>query len=272
MRKQKDSIEVLVEAGHHQYIYFSNSALLTQLKYYPYMQFGVITLFLTMAYLAFSASGRAEQNQIWVGMAKETAHQLGTPLSSIIAWLEILKSRSVDTSTLNEFERDVKRLETITERFSRIGSVPKLEPLGLNDILQESVDYMRSRVSKKVDFVMDLSETSAVQVLLNRSLFEWVIENLCNNAVDAMHGEGRISVCVTDEPRLVCIDISDTGKGLGKSMYKRVFRPGFTTKKKGWGLGLALCKRIIENYHGGKIFVKRSGSDVGTVFRIVLNK
>jgi len=272
MRKQNDSIEVAIGGDYYQYIYFKNSTLLTQLKYFPYVQLGVITLFIMVSYFAFSSSRRAEQNQVWMGLAKETAHQLGTPLSSIIAWIEVLKSKSVDAKTLSEFEKDVARLETITERFSKIGSIPKLENGRINNILKESIGYMQSRVSKKVDFALDFSATTDVLVPLNKSLFEWVIENLCNNAVDAMNGEGMISVYVSDQTQFVYIDITDTGKGLPKSMYKRIFQPGFTTKKRGWGLGLSLCKRIIENYHGGKIFVKKSDLNVGTTFRIVLNK
>jgi len=272
MRRQNDSIEVSIGGDYFQYIYFKNSTLLTQLKYFPYVQLGVISLFILVSYFAFSSSRRAEQNQVWMGLAKETAHQLGTPLSSIIAWIEVLKSKSVDADTLFEFEKDVARLETITERFSKIGSIPKLENRNLNNILKESIGYMQLRVSKKVNFSLDFSATSEVEVPLNISLFEWVIENLCNNAVDAMNGEGLITVFVSDQTQFVYIDITDTGKGLPKSMYKRIFQPGFTTKKRGWGLGLSLCKRIIENYHGGRIFVKKSELNVGTTFRIVLNK
>ncbi|MBL4658519.1 MAG: HAMP domain-containing histidine kinase [Flavobacteriales bacterium] len=207
-----------------------------------------------------------------MGLAKETAHQLGTPLSSIMAWLEVLRTKSVDESTLIEFEKDVKRLETITERFSKIGSIPNLETIGLNAILEEAVNYISNRVSKKVEFTMNFEDSKDVLVPLNKSLFEWVIENLCKNAVDAMNGAGTIEIQVSDQTQYVYIDITDSGKGIAKSAFKTVFEPGFTTKRRGWGLGLSLCKRIIENYHGGKIFVKSSEIDRGTTFRVVLKK
>lgn len=272
MKEENEAIVVAIGDDYFQYIYFKSSTLLTQLKYFPYIQLAVITLFILVSYLAFSSSRKAEQNQVWMGLAKETAHQLGTPLSSIMAWLEVLRTKSVDESTLLEFEKDVKRLETITERFSKIGSTPKLEPASLNAILEEAVGYISNRVSKKVEFSMDFEETKDVLAPLNKSLFEWVIENLCKNAVDAMNGAGKITINVSDQTQFVYIDISDTGKGMAKSVFKRIFEPGFTTKRRGWGLGLSLCKRIIENYHGGKIFVKSSEIDKGTTFRVVLKK
>ncbi len=272
MKQQNEAIEVAIGENYFQYIHFKNSTLLTQLRYFPYIQLGVITLFILVSYFAFSTSRKAEQNQVWMGLAKETAHQLGTPLSSIMAWLEVLRTKSVDEGTLEEFEKDVKRLEIITERFSKIGSVPNLEPASLNVILEEAVNYISSRVSKKVEFTMDFEETKDVLAPLNKSLFEWVIENLCKNAVDAMNGVGRITIKVSDQTQFVYVDISDTGKGVAKSAFKRIFEPGFTTKRRGWGLGLSLCKRIIENYHGGKIFVKSSEIDKGTTFRVVLKK
>jgi signal transduction histidine kinase len=272
MKEENEAIEVAIGDDYFQYIYFKSSTLLTQLKYFPFIQLGVISLFILVSYLAFSSSRKAEQNQVWMGLAKETAHQLGTPLSSIMAWLEVLRTKSVDEGTLEEFEKDVKRLETITERFSKIGSTPNLAPSSLNTILDEAVNYIRNRVSKKVEFSMDFEETKDVLAPLNKSLFEWVIENLCKNAVDAMNGVGRISIKVSDRTQFVYIDITDTGKGLAKSAFKRIFEPGFTTKRRGWGLGLSLCKRIIENYHGGKIFVKSSEINKGTTFRVVLHK
>jgi len=272
MKQENEAIEVAIGDDYFQYIHFKSSTLLTQLKYFPYIQLGVITLFILVSYLAFSSSRKAEQNQVWMGLAKETAHQLGTPLSSIMAWLEVLRTKSVDEGTLAEFEKDVKRLETITERFSKIGSTPDVVPLNLNTILDEAVTYISTRVSKKVEFIMDLEETKDVLAPLNKSLFEWVIENLCKNAVDAMNGVGRITIEVSDRTQFVYIDITDTGKGLAKSVFKTIFEPGFTTKRRGWGLGLSLCKRIIENYHGGKIFVKSSEINKGTTFRVVLNK
>ena len=272
MRAENAAIEVAIGDDYFQYIYFKSSTLLIQLKYFPYIQLAVISLFILVSYFAFSTSRKAEQNQVWMGLAKETAHQLGTPLSSIMAWLEVLRTKSVDEGTLEEFEKDVKRLETITERFSKIGSMPNLEPANLNSILEEAVSYISNRVSKKVRFSMDFEETRDLLAPLNKSLFEWVIENLCKNAVDAMNGAGDITIDVSDRTQFVYIDISDTGKGMAKSVFKQVFEPGFTTKRRGWGLGLSLCKRIIENYHGGKIFVKNSEIGKGTTFRVVLRK
>ena len=272
MKSEHEAIEVAIGEDYFQYIYYKNSYLLTQLKYFPYVQLGVISLFIIVSYLAFSWSRKAEQNQVCMGLAKETAHQLGTPLSSIMAWLEVLRSKSVDEETLKEFEKDVKRLETITERFSKIGSIPKLEARNLQEILSEAIRYMQSRVSKKVEFSDNLSDFPDLNVPISISLFEWVIENLLSNAVDAMNGVGTIAIKVSDQTQFVYIDIIDSGKGMAKSMYKQIFQPGFTTKKRGWGLGLSLCKRIIENYHGGKIFVKGSEVGKGTTFRIVLKK
>ena len=272
MRTENEAIEVAIGDDYFQYIHYKSSTLLNQLKYFPYIQLGVISLFILVSYFAFSTSRKAEQNQVWMGLAKETAHQLGTPTSAIMAWLEVLRTKKVDEATLQEFEKDVKRLETITERFSKIGSVPKLEPANLNKILEEAVDYISNRVSKKVEFTTDFKEAEDILVPLNKSLFEWVIENLCKNAVDAMNGVGKITIQVSDQTQFVYIDISDTGKGLAKSVFKTIFEPGFTTKRRGWGLGLSLCKRIIENYHGGKIFVKSSEIDKGTTFRVVLKK
>jgi signal transduction histidine kinase len=213
-----------------------------------------------------------EQNQVWVGLAKETAHQLGTPLSALIAWLEYLKGKGLDPETAAEIEKDIKRLETITERFSKIGSVPKLDETDLVRVLNDSVNYMKMRTSKNVSFSIVPQNSKPIIALLNVPLFEWVIENLIRNAVDAMNGNGSINIVVSDQTQFVYIDIADSGKGIPKNKYKTVFEPGFTTKKRGWGLGLSLTKRIVENYHSGKIFVKSSEIDKGTTFRIVLNK
>lgn len=272
MASQNQPIEVEFGGGSKSYIYYQESILLTQLKYYPYVMFTIIGLFLLVAYLLFSTARRVEQNQVWVGLAKETAHQLGTPLSSLIAWLEYLKSKGLDPETAMEIGKDVKRLETITERFSKIGSVPKLDSVDLVKVLEDSVNYMKLRTSKNVHFSIDTGNQKEVIAQLNTPLFEWVIENLIRNAVDAMNGNGSITITLSDQTQFVYIDIADTGKGIPKSKYKTVFEPGFTTKKRGWGLGLSLTKRIIENYHLGKIFVKNSEIDKGTTFRIVLNK
>ncbi|MCE3279151.1 MAG: hypothetical protein K0S44_1342 [Bacteroidetes bacterium] len=272
MAAQNQPIEVEFGDGTKSYIFYQESTLLTQLKYYPYVMFSIIGVFLLVAYLLFSTARRVEQNQVWVGMAKETAHQLGTPLSSLIAWLEYLRSKGLDPETATEIEKDVKRLETITERFSKIGSVPKLDEVDVVRVLTDAVNYMKLRTSRNVIFTLDSPASAGLIAKLNVPLFEWVIENLIRNAVDAMNGSGSIKISVSDQTQFVYIDVTDTGKGIPKSKYKTVFEPGFTTKKRGWGLGLSLTKRIIENYHAGKIFVKSSETDKGTTFRIVLNK
>ena len=255
--------------GATNYIFYKDSFLLTQLKYYPFIQFGIIGLFMIIAYTLFSTARKAEQNQVWVGMAKETAHQLGTPLSSLIAWLELLRARGLHEESA-EIEKDVHRLETITDRFSKIGSLPVLKKENLIQVVTESMNYMESRTSKKVSF--SLTSAGDVFAPLSVPLFEWVIENILRNAVDAMGGVGTININVSDQTQFAYIDITDSGKGISKSQYKTIFEPGFTTKKRGWGLGLSLTKRIIEIYHNGKIFVKNSEIDKGTTFRIVLRK
>lgn len=272
MTAQNVPIAIDLGDGGRQYIFYSESFLLTQLKYYPFVQFGVIGMFLLVAYTLFSTARKAEQNQVWVGMAKETAHQLGTPLSSLLAWIEVLKMKGVDAQTLTELSQDVKRLETITERFSKIGSMPVLEKKDMREVLQKSIDYLRSRTSKNVKFTLEAKGPGTFTAQVNVPLFDWVIENICKNAVDAMDGNGTIDIGLTDQVQYVYIDITDGGKGIPKSKYKTVFEPGFTTKQRGWGLGLSLTKRIIENYHAGKIFVKSSELNIGTTFRIVLNK
>lgn len=272
MALQNLPIEIELGNGRKNYIFYYNSFLLTQLKYYPYVQFAVIGLFLLIAYFLFSTSRKAEQNQVWVGMAKETAHQLGTPLSSLIAWMELLELKNIDPILMDEMKKDVGRLETITERFSKIGSVPSMDNVQLSAIVQNTINYLQARVSNKVKFSFEARNAKDIKVPLNVPLFEWVIENLCKNAVDAMDGEGAIHIQLTDVTQYVFVDVSDTGKGIPKSKFKTVFQPGYTTKQRGWGLGLSLVKRIVEDYHKGKIFVKRSESGKGTTFRIVLNK
>lgn len=253
-------------------IYYQESGYLQQLRLFPIVQFVLVGVFLIVGYLLFSISRRAEQNHVWVGMAKETAHQLGTPLSSLIAWVEYLRLKEVDETIIQEIGHDLKRLEMITERFSKIGSIPKLERENIADALEKAVDYIRTRSPKKVSFTVNTGKNTQLAVPLNVPLFAWVIENLCRNAVDAMDGEGAITIDVSDNMQYVYIDVTDTGKGMSKSKYKTIFEPGFTTKSRGWGLGLSLCKRIVENYHEGSIFVKRSEIDKGTTFRIVLKK
>jgi len=256
-----------------QYLYYENSFLLTQLSYYPYVQLSVIAIFGFIAYLAFSSSKTAEQNLVWVGMAKETAHQLGTPLSSLMAWLEHMKMdpKFKDHPMLGELNKDIDKLEMITERFSNIGSVPVLKEENVTILIQSLANYLRSRLSSKVNININ-SISNNITAKINAPLFEWVIENLCKNAVDAMSGVGSLDIKIMEgSDHKVFIDISDNGKGIPKSKIRQVFHPGYTTKKRGWGLGLTLVKRIIENYHEGRIFVKSSDLDQGTTFRIVLS-
>ncbi len=270
MRAEHDPIEIHIGTI-KQYILYRDSELLIRLRYYPYFQLAVIALFLVVSYLAFSSSRKAEQNQVWVGMAKETAHQLGTPLSSLVAWLEFLRLKGMSSDYTNEIEKDINRLQTITERFSKIGSAPSLSKVNVYEVLSHSVGYIQTRSSDKVIF--DLANPATeIWAPMNVPLFEWVIENILKNAIDAMSGNGKINVSITNQHQFVYIDICDTGKGIPKSSYKTIFKPGFTTKSRGWGLGLSLSKRIIEEYHDGQIFVKNSEMDKGTTFRIVLKK
>ena len=255
-----------------QLIYYHNSTVLKELTYYPYIQLTVIALFVLIAYLAFSASRNAEQNQVWVGMAKETAHQLGTPLSSLMGWLEYLKSTGLEESTAIEIAKDIHRLETVTDRFSKIGAKPILTLAPIKEVVEKSLQYLQSRVSKKVELTFECDCDEQTLLPLNHPLFEWVIENIVKNAVDAMEGEGKLSVKITEKGKFISIDIEDNGKGIPGGDFKRIFRPGFTTKTRGWGLGLSLAKRIIEQYHKGKIFVKKSEIGQGTTFRISLKK
>ncbi|MFZ7144941.1 MAG: sensor histidine kinase [Bacteroidota bacterium] len=270
MRAGHEPIEIHIGTI-KQYILYRDSELLIRLRYYPYFQLAVIALFLLVSYLAFSNSRKAEQNQVWVGMAKETAHQLGTPLSSLVAWLEFLRLKGMSSDYTNEIEKDINRLQTITERFSKIGSAPSLTKVNIHEVLKHSVEYIQTRSSDKVIFDLKTPATE-VWAPLNVPLFEWVIENILKNAIDAMSGNGKIDVNITNQHQFVYIDICDTGKGIPKSSYKTIFKPGFTTKSRGWGLGLSLSKRIIEEYHDGQIFVKNSEMNKGTTFRIVLKK
>ena len=269
-KAKKPAIEIKID-NTIQYIYYDDSLFLKQLYYFPYVQLGVIFVFMLVAFFAFSGTKKAEQNQVWVGLSKETAHQLGTPISSLHAWVDLLKMRHQEDNLIGEMEKDVNRLGTIAERFSKIGSKPDLQIVSLNETLENAVQYMSKRTSQKVAIQCHFPSEEHIFIHLNTPLFEWVIENLCKNAIDAMDGIGRIDISVTNKKEEVIIDVKDTGKGIDKSKFKVVFTPGFTTKKRGWGLGLSLAKRIIEEYHGGKIFVKQSEINMGTVFRIVLN-
>jgi signal transduction histidine kinase len=269
MEDQYAPIEIDLPLKGKHYIFHEDSNIIVQLQYYPVVQLVLIAVFLLVAYLIFSTFRKAEQNQVWVGMAKETAHQLGTPLSSLMAWMTLLEARGVDKGSLDEIQKDLVRLEIITDRFSKIGSKPELivEPVDL--AVESTVEYLKPRVSTRVvfSFIRNGSDFSAP---LNKPLFSWVLENLIKNAVDAMEGKGNIDIELSSEPGFVFIDIADTGKGIPKRRHKTVFEPGFTTKKRGWGLGLSLTKRIIEQYHGGKIFVLWSEPGKGTTFRIML--
>ena len=250
---------------------YDDSLMLKRLAVYPYVQLGVVLLFVVIAIFALLTSKRAEQNKVWVGLSKETAHQLGTPISSLMAWTEILKEQYPDDSLLGEMEKDVRRLQLIADRFSKIGSLPEHVPSNMNEVLTRVAEYMSRRVSNKVH-IQKLLPPEPVIVPLNASLFEWVIENLCKNAVDAMEGSGRITLFLGVEMDLVVVEVSDTGKGIRKKDLKSVFKPGFTTKQRGWGLGLSLAKRIVEEYHHGRIFVKASEVGRGTTFRIELKR
>ncbi len=277
MKQEHEPIEITLrysngEVYDYQYVYYKNSYLLRQLQYYPYVQLTVIAVFGVLAYIAFSYSKTAEQNRVWVGLAKETAHQLGTPLSSLMAWVEYFKSepKLAEMGITEELGKDIKKLEMITARFSNIGSVPILKQERLYDVVQATISYLQPRISTKVRIEVH-EESPGITAAINKPLFDWVIENLCKNAVDAMSGIGKIDVNISKGSEgKVYIDVTDNGKGMNKSSLKRVFQPGFTTKKRGWGLGLTLVKRIVENYHQGKIIVKSSVVDEGTTFRIVL--
>lgn len=261
------------ELGIRNYIYYRNSYLLTQLLYYPYLQLAVVSFFGFIAYLAFSYARTAEQNRVWVGLAKETAHQLGTPISSLMAWIEIFKSTPEleDHTVVDELDKDIKRLEVVTARFSNIGSTPKLIYENIYDVIAEGVDYLQNRVSQKIKLSVHTNLIREFAVPLNKPLFSWVIENLVKNAVDAMQNSGEIHIVISQEQvNKIVIDITDNGKGMTKQQSKQAFEPGFTTKQRGWGLGLTLVKRIIEEYHGGKIKIKNTEIDKGTTFRIEL--
>ena len=255
-----------------QYVCYDDSVMIKRLSMWPYVQLGIVMIFVVIAIFALLTSKRAEQNKVWVGLSKETAHQLGTPISSLMAWTEVLKETYPDDDLLPEMDKDVKRLQLIADRFSKIGSLPEPVPSSLNEVMDHVIDYMDRRTSKKVEMVKDLPEEDII-VPINASLFEWVIENLSKNAVDAMGAEGgRITLHVEETAKQAIIEVSDTGKGIRKKDISNVFRPGFTTKKRGWGLGLSLAKRIVEEYHHGKIFVKNSELGKGTTFRIELEK
>ncbi len=271
MKAQHEPIVYEVFPGEKQYIYYKDSSILTQLKIYPYLQLTIIAIFLIASYIAFSSSRKSEQNRVWVGMAKETAHQLGTPISSLLAWMEHLKEKYAndDQSSFDEMEHDIQRLELVADRFSKIGSMPQLKPENVLEVVEKGIEYIQKRSPSRIIYSIDGDAT--IEAKLNPSLFDWVIENLCKNAVNAIGTDGKISIFIRQHKKKVYIDITDTGVGIPKSKFDTVFEPGYTTRKRGWGLGLSLVKRIIENYHHGQIFVKDSTLGKGTTFRIVLN-
>ena len=271
MREFRERHEPIRLGELNQLLYYDDSYRLKQLRIYPFIQLFVIFLFMGLAFFALNRSRRAEQNQLWVGLSKETAHQLGTPISSLAAWIAYLKLKEVDPLLLTEIEKDISRLEMIAERFSKIGSVPDRQATDLRDVINKTVKYLEKRVSTKVTFSLQLPDHRVI-VLLNKPLFGWVIENLAKNAVDAMNGEGVVTIAVVEKSKRLWLDISDTGKGIPKSKWKKIFSPGYTTKERGWGLGLSLVKRIVEIHHGWKIGVLNSELGKGTTFRIDLKR
>jgi len=255
----------------YQLVCYDESIMLKRLSAWPYVQLGIVLIFVVVAIFALLSSKRAEQNKVWVGLSKETAHQLGTPVSSLMAWLEMLREQYPDDELLPEMDKDVRRLQLIAERFSKIGSLPEPVDASMNEVLEHVISYMDRRTSSQVQMVRRFPDHDVI-VRMNASLFEWVIENLCKNAVDAMEGKGTITLTLADQGEYVAIEVTDTGKGIKKKDVNSVFTPGFTTKKRGWGLGLSLAKRIIEEYHKGRIYVKHSEVGVGTTFRIEMKK
>lgn len=271
IRESGTMVEVPLGDGNKHYIYYDDSDTLVQLAYYPYIQLAVVVVFFIVCFVAILNSKRAEQNKVWVGLSKETAHQLGTPISSLMAWIEVLKGKYPSDELLPEMERDVERLQMVAERFSKIGSKSELAMADVNAVVEKAVCYMKRRSPAKVNYSLTLSDAPLL-VALNVPLLEWVIENLCKNAIDAMSGCGDINVVVAGYDNKVVIDVADTGKGIAKARWKTVFTPGFTTKPRGWGLGLSLAKRIVEEFHKGRIYIKKSQPGKGTTFRIELKK
>ena len=269
-RMKADNRYIKIQIGDstdYQLVCYDDSVMLKRLAAWPYVQLGIVLIFVVVALFALLSSKRAEQNKVWVGLSKETAHQLGTPISSLMAWTEMLNENYPNDELLPEMDKDVKRLERIAERFSKIGSVPEPVESSMNEVLRHVIEYMNRRTSQKVQIESQMPDEDVI-VKMNASLFEWVIENLCKNAVDAMEGTGTITLSLVKEEKYVIIEVRDTGKGIRKKDIKNVFTPGFTTKKRGWGLGLSLAKRIVEEYHRGRIFVKSSEIGKGTTFRI----
>ena len=272
LKNSENKIDINIDKTTTQYLYYEDSTLLRRLSYFPYIQLAVLILFFAIAYFALTSIKRAEQNKVWVGLSKETAHQLGTPISSLMAWTQLLDSMGIDKSIVTDMDKDVKRLSTIADRFSKIGSMPDKELVSINEAVTSSLEYMRARIPKRVSLYIHTNDQTNNGVMLSQTLFAWVMENLTKNAVDAMDGEGRLDITVEDSPNNVVILVKDTGKGIARKNFKNVFNPGFTTKKRGWGLGLTLVKRIIEEYHNGQIYIKESEVGKGTTFGIELPK
>ena len=268
--EENEPIPIPIAKGIVHKVYYGESSVLKQLRYYPFVVLGVVALFILVSYFAFSFSRRAEENQIWVGLAKETAHQLGTPISSLMGWVDVIEMGEMPENASDEMRKDIRRLQIITERFSKIGSEPILKKVELNEALTQSVDYMKTRSGKRVNF--EINTTQPVFAMLNQNLFDWVIENLTKNSIDAMEGQGDLKYTIQKKAGRVVLDISDTGKGIPRNRFKSIFKPGYTTKRRGWGLGLSLAKRIINDYHQGQIFVQESSPNVKTTIRIVLNE
>ncbi len=271
MKKENKPIEISYDGKNKQYIYYRDSDLLKKLTYYPLALILILVLFLSVIYLFYSSNKAAETNKLWTGMAKETAHQIGTPLSSLLGWIAILKAEKVDETYIDEIEKDVHRLNIIANRFSKIGSIPELQKRDVVLVTKKAFDYLQSRSSQQIYFSFSSSDTE-IKTLLNEELFGWVIENLIKNAIDAMLGKGEVSLVIENSAKNIRILISDTGKGMPKKLFSQIFKPGFTTKKRGWGLGLSLSKRIVEEYHKGKIFVQKSELEKGTTFEILVPK
>ncbi len=272
IKEKNNPIVISLDKGHYNLIYYSDSIILTMLIYYPYVQVGIILMFIIVSALAFKSSRKAEQNQVWVSLSKETAHQLGTPTSSLAGWIEILQHKYPEIQISKELALDAQRLEKVTERFSRIGSKPALVRDNINSIVGGAIEYLRTRTSSRIKFTWDSRTKNDVYAPVNAALFEWVVENVSKNAIDAMEGSGTLTIMITETEKNALIDISDTGKGIPKSAFKKIFNPGFTTKQRGWGVGLSLAKRIIEEYHHGKIFVRNSEVGKGSDIRILLKK
>jgi signal transduction histidine kinase len=272
IRKNREPIVIDLGGGYTNFIYYKDSTILAQLTLYPYVQLGIIMLFILVAYLALSSSRKAEDNKVWVSMSKETAHQLGTPTSSLAGWVEIMQQKYPEIQVTKEIALDVERLEKITERFSRIGAKPALNPGNIVTIILRTIDYLKSRSSSKVRFNCDFDASKEITVPVNEALFEWVIENVSKNAIDAMEGSGELNFHISETERTVMIDISDTGKGIPKGAFNKIFNPGYTTKKRGWGLGLSLARRIIEEFHKGRIYVRQSEIGKGSSIRIIVNR